>query len=174
MRRYVKRRKWTVLGLMMALVALLLGSGPHAVLAEGPPPAERSLEELAAELIRCTDIEGEHYCFGIGFTDLKPGSPEWQTWLSAALTQEDSDTGDMSLATYLRLRARLSPEELRKREEKELTRAREAVGSVKLGNYLLSRGARADPSGVLRTLFLARHSGELTSSESSSTRCAHR
>lgn len=40
MRSTVIKRKWRVLGLMMALVALLLGSGAHAVLAEGPPPAE--------------------------------------------------------------------------------------------------------------------------------------
>jgi hypothetical protein len=126
---------------VFVLMALLLSAGPGAVLAQEPPPPGGStesatLEELAARLIRCTDVDGEQYCFCVGFTDLKPGSPEWQKWLSAALAQEDSFTGDMSLASYLQIRARLSPEELRKLEEEELATARDAVGGIKLGNYL--------------------------------------
>nr|HID14999.1 hypothetical protein [Anaerolineae bacterium] len=129
--------------LAFVLLALLLSAGPGAVLAQEPPPGNSlegaTPEELAAKLIRCTDIDGEQYCFCVGFIDLKPGSPEWQEWLSAALAQEDSFTGDMSLASYLRMRARLSPEELRKTEAEELARARDAVGGIKLGNYLGER-----------------------------------
>lgn len=142
------KRKWMSalksVSLVVALLILLLSSWPSAVQAEGPPTPESSsadtdVEELAAKFIRCTDVEGEQYCFGIGFIALEPGSPQWQEWLSAALAQEDSDTGDMSLATYLRSRDRLSPEELRKLEKEELSRAHNAVGGIKLGNYLGKR-----------------------------------
>ncbi len=139
------KRQWMLLA-MLVVSALLLSGGESVVLAEGPPTPERplemedtALEELAADLLRCTDIEREQYCFGVGFTDLKPGSPEWQRWLSVALAQEDSDTGDMSLATYLQIRARLSSAELRELEREEFIRAHAAVGSVKLGNYLGKR-----------------------------------
>jgi|GEM_PF-5004016 len=125
---------------LFVLLAVLLSAVPGAVVAQEPPPGNSlegtTPEELAARLIRCTDVDGEQYCFCVGFTDLQPGSPEWQKWLSAALAQEDSFTGDMSLASYLQIRARLSPEELRKLEEEELATARDAVGGIKLGNYL--------------------------------------
>ena len=122
------------------LLALLLSVGQGVVMAQEPPPPGGSPEsatpeELAARLIRCTDVDGEQYCFCVGFTDLQPGSAEWQKWLSAVLAEGDS-FGDMSLASYLQIRARLSPEELRKLEEEELATARDAVGGIKLGNYL--------------------------------------
>jgi hypothetical protein len=45
---------------MMALAALLLGSGPYAVLAEGPPPAERPVtadpgEDDEGQMRNCMD-----------------------------------------------------------------------------------------------------------------------
>ncbi|MCD4737907.1 MAG: hypothetical protein K8R89_01430 [Anaerolineae bacterium] len=128
---------------VLVCLALLLSAVPGAVMGQEPPPGnpleDATPEELAAQLIRCTDIDGEQYCFCAGFIDLQPGSAEWQKWLLAALAEGDS-SGDMSLASYLQIRARLSPEELRKIEEEELATARDAVGGIKLANYLAEPG----------------------------------
>ncbi|MEA3309745.1 MAG: hypothetical protein U9Q70_09580 [Chloroflexota bacterium] len=125
------------------LLVLLLSAVPGAVLGQEIIPGNQledaAWEELVAKLIRCVDLDGEQYCFCVGFIDLQSGSAEWQKWLSAALAEEDS-AGDMSLTSFLQTRARLSPEELRKIEEKELESARSAVGGIKLANYLAEPG----------------------------------
>ncbi|MDO8105952.1 C39 family peptidase [Isoptericola sp. b441] len=108
---------------------------PLAQPAMAAPSGDSELSD-AMNVIRCTVIDGESFCTELGFVQSKPGSAAWRANLAAALATEDSDTGDMGLATLVDELKQLPRAELAERQNGQIESARRAVGRVKLQEYI--------------------------------------
>lgn len=130
--------KKRILFLALVQLVLLISTIQPAAATKNQPPPDEDLEHLVDRLIRCSEIDGENYCLVIGFTALKPGTPEWGVYVSQALAQPDYP-GDMSLTSELNYRGSLPEGKLKEIEAREFAAATDAVGRIKLINHLVER-----------------------------------
>ncbi len=106
----------------------------------------------AEKVIKCVVIEKKNFCTELGFVDRVPGSGSWKTYLSSALAQASSDTGDMALSQLVTRLEALPPAELAARQKEQIAEAKLGVGKVLLGDYLMN--GEPIPDG-----FFAAHQG---------------
>ncbi len=125
-----------VFGLVLALVASLatptLASAEEA---QGLPVDQMSMMEIADELVKCVDIDGENYCVHIGFTQLRPGTSDWEDTFTKEW-KPGSDDAAGSVQGYLWHVAQMPEKERAELEARELSDAYEAVGKVKLYDHV--------------------------------------
>ena len=72
----------TIRLLSAAFVAvLMLGTTAVPAAAAG---GDEPLIDVADRVVECHDLDGENYCFALGFTDVTPGTKAWrQMWRRA-------------------------------------------------------------------------------------------
>lgn len=98
--------------------------------------ARRAPDAVAADLVRCADLEGQRYCLGAGWTTASESEVEARVATAAraatttARTRPVETTGDLDAAGALARTARLSPAERARREREELTMAARSVAKV--------------------------------------------
>ena len=111
--------------------------------------------QLAADAVRCAELEGQRYCLGTGWTEDTEAQVRSRVAAAARRTAArpagaTEDTGDLGPEAALAQRARMSPAARAKADRAELTMAARSVAKV----WLL----RHDIEGVpLPDGFLAEH-----------------
>ncbi|MCR6033144.1 hypothetical protein GGQ22_17100 [Nocardioides sp. zg-579] len=99
-----------------------------------PLAARRAPGALAADLVRCADLDGQRYCLGAGWTTATEAEVRARVAATAraatARRQSVESTGDLDPAAALVRAARLSPAERARREREELTMAARSVAKV--------------------------------------------
>ncbi|MDN4173393.1 hypothetical protein QWY28_10595 [Nocardioides sp. SOB77] len=100
----------------------------------GPGAARRAPGAVAADLVRCADLEGQRYCLGAGWTTATEDEVRARVATAArtatARSRPVERTGDLDAAAALARAASLSPAERARREREELTMAARSVAKV--------------------------------------------
>ena len=135
----------------------------------GAVSARQTPSQLASNLVRCADFEGQRYCLHTGWTSSSEAAVRTGVAATAALSTrragEVETTGDLDLADTLRREAALSPTERAAGERAELTAAARSVAKV----WMLRHEIQGTP---LPAGFSKRHpeAGLTTTSSTTSTR----
>ena len=130
----------------------------------GAVSARQSPTQLASDLVRCADFEGQRYCLHTGWTTSAPA--DVRTRVAAATRTRPATaetTGDLDLSATLRRAAALSPAERAASERTELTAAARSVAKV----WMLRHGIQGVP---LPSGFSERHAEAGLSARTSTTR----
>ena len=103
----------------------------------GAVSARQSPAQLATDLVRCAEFEGQRYCLHTGWTtsteaDVRARVATATRPLRTSPTASVETTGDLDLADALRREAALSPTERAASERAELTAAARSVAKVLL------------------------------------------
>lgn len=113
--------------------AVLLGSVLAVPSAGAAPSADPGL-------IRCTAIDGLRYCTEIGFTEesaVAVQSRARKARTARGVTGATTpSTGDLTLGAHLAALAKLTPAELRVHQDAQIAQARDAVGRLKLVDFV--------------------------------------
>ena len=101
----------------------------------GPVSARQSASQLAGDLVRCADFDGQRYCLHAGWTtsspaDVRAGVATAIRTAAARGIGSAETTGDLDLAATLRRTAALSPTRRAEAERRELTAAARSVAKV--------------------------------------------
>ena len=101
----------------------------------GAVSARQSPTQLASNLVRCAEFDGQRYCLHTGWTtstqaDVRARVATATRTLAARRAAAVETTGDLDLAATLRRAAALSPTERAATERAELTAAARSVAKV--------------------------------------------
>jgi hypothetical protein len=134
----------------------------------GTVSARQSPTQLAGDLVRCAEFDGQRYCLHTGWTtrteaDVRTRAASASQVLGARRAASVETTGDLDLAETLRRAAALGPAERAAAERAELTEAARSVAKVWMLRHEL-QGAPL-PAG-----FAADHPEAGLSAQSGSTR----
>ena len=124
------KRNWFSLVLALAMIV------PVSAPALAGPPDHAKPADRAANVIRCVTIDQEVFCTEMGFMDLKPGTGPWKALVADAMAADVSGTGDMNFADLVTYLETLPADELRARQDEQISAARSAVGRIKLVDFL--------------------------------------
>lgn len=122
--------------------------------------ARATPERLAADQVRCAELEGQRYCLGQGWTKSSPDQVRQRIAAAARASAASArlapaeDTGDLDALELMRMRAAMTPQERAEQERAELEEAARSVAKVWLlrnqieGTPLPPGFARRHPEAV--------------------------
>ncbi|CAM5786312.1 Peptidase C39-like domain-containing protein OS=Cellulomonas persica OX=76861 GN=CPE01_12780 PE=4 SV=1 [Cellulomonas persica] len=112
-----------------------------SVLVAGGLAGTSSATAAEADVVQCATVDGLKFCTEVGFTKesttaIRARVHRTMASANTAFAAGPLDTGDLTPAEQLAQLAGLTPEQLKARQDAQLAEARDAVGRMKLVDYV--------------------------------------